>query len=796
MLDFFRKYQRYFFLLVTIVIIISFSFFGTYSTLTQGNYHEQIAFTAVDGTQVKRAELDQLALFLGTDAQDKLLFGGLWGPNFLNDGVIKKDFLETGLAELLASQYPVEIDQDLQLRLEKEKRYSPYTHPQAYFLGADTAWSYFAPAIKKNLEILRLSPSATAPEALEARINLFLAERNFPSTALRQVLMYQQRQYAWLKPDPDLDRIDLSLFGYHTLDDWFGPRFMRLIGEFIINSSIIAEQRGYTVSQAEALADLMQNAEKSFKQNLTNPHLGVANSGEYFNEQLNRMGLNQSKAAQIWQKVLLFRRLFQDMGNSVFVDPLTIQNLNSYSKATIEGNLFRLPKEFRFNHYRDLQKFEIYLEAISKKGEGEKDTLSLPTQFLSVEEVAKKNPELVQKRYLLEVAHVEKNALAGKIGLKETWNWEADEKNWAKLKKQFPELGVKKGETREERVATLDSLNDKTRSNVDAFARKEIVESHPEWLKKALQDAEMRQMTVGVKLKGGAAPLAGVENREQLIELLDAAKLGEQSPNLEYFTGDQQNYYRIQVVDRIPEKEILTFAEAQKEGVLEPLLAKKLEAYYLQIRDSHPKQFQNDNKSWRPFSDIQDEVADLYFANLLQAIQTDYAAALAPEPAPKQLIHEMSAALRLYKYARDVLAQIKKNPAAESQFVQQSAKEANALLAAKTSLAEQWRFDKSAFHAERSNQGKELDMAVGFEMQPGNWSNVQTSANGDLFFFELEKKGTDATPAALDTRIDKARTLLSDDAQRVLMEQLLREMKDKKAISLDYLSQGSEMTEG
>ena len=79
----FRKYQRYFFLLVTVVIIISFSFFGTYSTISNVSPREQTAFVAIDGTEISRAELDQLVMFISTDAEDKLVFGGMWGPNFL-----------------------------------------------------------------------------------------------------------------------------------------------------------------------------------------------------------------------------------------------------------------------------------------------------------------------------------------------------------------------------------------------------------------------------------------------------------------------------------------------------------------------------------------------------------------------------------------------------------------------------------------------------------------------------------------------------------------------------------------
>src|ERR1700681_408677 len=122
MLGFFRRHQRYFFLMITIVIVISFSFFGTYSTLNNSSGQDPVAFVAIDGTQVTRSELNQLVMFIGTDSQDKLLFGGIWGPHFLNDGVVKKNYFETGLAELLVAQYPGEVEQDLFSRHEKEKR--------------------------------------------------------------------------------------------------------------------------------------------------------------------------------------------------------------------------------------------------------------------------------------------------------------------------------------------------------------------------------------------------------------------------------------------------------------------------------------------------------------------------------------------------------------------------------------------------------------------------------------------------------------------------------------------------
>jgi GcvH upstream region-like protein len=766
MLGFFRRHQRYFFLMITIVIVISFSFFGTYSTINNSSGQDPVAFVAVDGTQIPRSELNQLVMFIGTDAEDKLLFGGIWGPNFLNDGVVKKDFFETGLAELLAEQYPGEIEQDLFARHEKEKRNALYSHPQAQFLSVASAWNYLAPDIKTHYDALRKVQIANSVEGFKERVDLYLAEKKLPAPMMRQLLLYQQQQYSWLSPDPNLERTDFSLFGYHTLEDWFGPRFLRLTAEFIINASIIAEGKGYQVSKADALADLMHNSEISFKQVMNSPNLGVATSAEYFNEQLHRMQLDKNGAVAIWKRVMLFRRLFHDVGNAVFVDPLMFQKYHEYAMETVEGQLYRLPPEFRLGSYRDLQKFEIYLEMIGKRPDAKTGRLNLPLEFLSSAELAKTHPELVQKRYLLEVAKYDKDNLQSKVGVKETWNWEVDEQNWNKLQKQFADLGTKKGSTREERFAALDSLDDKTRNKVDEFARKLIVESHPEWLDKALQEAETQSMVVGLRLKGGKPPFMGLKNNEELMKLLDRAKLKEQEPGLAKYSADGNAFYRISVVDRSPNLEILTFKEAQQEGTLDDLLNKKLE----------------------------NTTADQYFAPILDSIYVQYAAAIGPGKAPKMLIPDISASLRFYQYFTEILNKAKKQPSNLDAYVYVPPAEVDASkLPAHKALGDQWKLEKIPFQSERGKEGEDVNLVEAFDMKPNFWSSIQTPANGDLHMFYLTKRGNDATMGSLGERISSARHLLSDDAQRILMKRVLHEIKEKRAISLDYLNQGSEM---
>lgn len=780
MLDLFRRYQRILYIMITIVIVISFSFFGTYSTLTPDDPRDQVAFHTVDGTSIKRSDVEEMVIFLSTDADDKLMYGGAWGPNFLNDGVVKKDFLQTGLAEVLLKQYNDLIESELQTKLEKEKRYAFYQHPQAKFINVEAAWAMFAPDVKENIHEIKNANRGTDPDALNARIQLFLAERRFPSSTLRQVLKYQERQYNWVSPDPAIDQSDFSIFGYHTLEDWFGSRFMRIIAQFIINSAKIAEKRGYEVTKTEALTDLLQSAVFSYQQQASNPNLGVRNASEYFNEQLRRLGLDQNKAIKLWSQVLLFRRLFHDMGDSVFADAMVSEAFSGYANEAVEVDLYHLPQDVQIANFRTLQKFETYLNAISKRTE---DSLALPTTFLTIDEIEKKNPELVQKRYYLEVAEVDKKNLQSRIGLKETWNWEVEDKNWETLKKQFPEIALKKGDTKQERYVILDGLDDTTRSRLDTFARNAIIDSHPDWIDDALQNANYKKMALGIRTKGGQFPFKGVSNRSDFIKLLDSS-----DKSLNKYSGDNQVYYRIVVLDRSGDKEIMTFAEAGQDSTLDDLLNRQLETNYIKIRQSKPELFQQEDKTWKEFNQVKDVVADQYFENLLNQLR-NLPPATEMKKSARNLTGDMVAPLRFYTYLQDLKTKATKDPKGIQKFLKDNREDtAEGKLSKKQSLDSQWKLIKETQRIDRSaSAAKGIESNEAFALPQNGWSKVNTGLMGDLYFLQVKEKGLKGSSEKIAKEVENTHKLLSSHAQIALMEELLAEIQQKKAISLDYM---------
>jgi len=777
MLAFFRKYQKFFFVLITIVIVISFTFFGTYGTLQQTQYNSQKAFESIDGNVVTQQELEEVALFIGTDNEDKLLLGGAWGPNFLNDGVIKKDLIETGMAQLLVKPFLDELRPELQQRLVKEKRFVPYEHPQAKLISAVNAWNVLAPQITEGLGKLTELEDATTPEAFDIRSQLFLAQKKFPHSALRYVLMYQQKQYGWVRPDPNLARTDLALFHYHTLHDWFGKGFVRLAAEFVINSAIIAEKRGYEVSKSEAFADLWRNAEISFQQLANRPNLGVATTEEYFNEQLRRMQIDQARAIEIWRQVLLFRRLFQDLGSSVFIDPFTIEQFQQVAKETIEGQLFRLPEHFRLGDFSALQQFETYLDAVSER----EKQLALPQTFKKVEDVEKSHPELVQRRFLIEISKANKLSLQAKISVREMWEWQTTEENWETLKNAFPELAMKKASNKKERFAVLDTLDNNTRDRVDAFSRKKIVDACPQWLDEALEAAKKETKIVKVQKKGKVAFLPGARNPEELIALLDRYPNSEEE--LSTYSPDGKVYYRIKVLDQAPGYEIITFAEAKKSGTLEALVTKKLKKQYEFIRKNKPEDFKKPDGKWIEFSEARHKIATHVFSDILKAIKQT------SSTEPREMIPDYAASRRLLPFMQDLQNQFEKNPSTIEKWVVQE-DETSAKFPLRKPLVSQWKIEKSHYKGDRGAQDRPVDSL--FSLEPDQWSKAQARASGDIAFFHVQKRYVARDQEGLFEKIFEVQKILSTEAQQNLMQQLIDEMQQKGALSLQFLGQGEE----
>jgi len=723
MLTFLRKYQKFFFIIISVVTIASFSFFGTFSGYSgEERAPDREVGKAIDGSAIMERELDAMERFLSSS-------GGT---------VIQDDLIATGLAAILGERYFADIKPDLQKRIERARHFKPYTHPQAPFISAEEVWNRFIPQLPQRLA--QLKASEANPEAFALLCRIFLDQAAFPPEILTRILMYQQQQYSWIQPDAGIHPQRLALFGYQTAEDWLGSKFMEAACSFLINAAKIAEERGYSITAEEARADLLQHALQTLQTRAPKKEHTYADAAEFLQSQLLSAGVDEASGVKVWKKVLLFRRLFNDVGTGVIVDPLTYGQFSAYAgeKATVD--LYRLPEPLRFFDLRSFFKFQLYLEAISPKSRGA--MTAIPSDLASVEDVEKRFPECVQSRFHLEVAKVSRAEIAQKITLKETWDWEVSDAGWEALCSEFSVLAREEAASREERLVALDAIEETLRLKIDEKARACLISLHPEWCLAALNRVELQDLWVGIRSKGAVSPFDDIEETAAFTELLYAAPIGEKKL---YTSPGQETYYLVAVLEKPAKKEVMTFAQALEGDLLDALLDRKLEEAYPSIRKREPSVFQLENGSWKPFKDVKDQVGLRYFADGFKK-------------SGKQGIEE-AALHALEAFVSAARASLKELGTA-SPFIQ----------ATGNALRDQWLLERQEREVKRSDHAAFAKEAA-FALKEGEWSDIHLPANGDLSFFCLLKreKSTDS----IGEQMEEGQRILSMDAKRLLMHQIL-----------------------
>ncbi len=542
MLQFFRKYQKFFFLFTTVIIVTSFAFFGTYQAFAPG-----FKGGHTDG----RSYTGQMADFLNTEQW--MVSHKVFAANFLNDGVISKEFLETGMAALVAEKYAEYLQPDFATRFEKEKGYTPYTHPFQPLLSAESVWSMFAPDLSSKLQALQHGNGG-----FEEKCALFLAQKQFPPAFFSQVIRYQEQNNPQIPQDPRLAKEDISLFGYNGMSDWFGEGFVESIADIIVQTAGVARKLGFKASKDELLADLVYRSQETYNGLKQRVNLPVEDGYGLFQLYLRQTGLSEATVLKIWEDVTLFRRLMHEVGDAAVVDSLPLEQFYRYAYENVTVELYQMPREFRFQSLEDLKRFESYLAAVSERRSSPSD---LPFNYASISTIEQRAPEVVGKRYELYFSKVSKQGLQSKVSVKETLEWECDPQNWGGLQKQFPELAQKTGAP----FDSLEILNPKARKLVDIFARKQIVEKHPEWIQEALFEMQMEEKELFLS-SVSEKPFKGITDVKAFIQSIDT------EDELIGYTQDDRHYYRFLIQERGEAKELLTYKEALKaEGLLDKL---------------------------------------------------------------------------------------------------------------------------------------------------------------------------------------------------------------------------------
>ncbi len=794
MLEFFRKYQRYFFIVIAVVIVISFSFFGTHSATNAPQKAENSCICqGVDGSKIMKSELGHMVRFLSSDRNDLALTEKGMMPNFFNDGVVRKDLLGTGIGVLLAHAYFEDLKENLNERMTHHKAFHPYRHPTAPFISVENMWSQVLPSQKAYLDAFLDTTGEVNPDSFGLLVNLYLGESAFPPNILREYLMFQQKHYNWIKPDPALERVNLNVFHCRSLEEWFGPQFIELVAQFVINAELIAKEQGYKVSFEEARVDLIRNGYESMQTQLRKSEVSEEEISQLWQQQLHSLGMNEKEAVGVWQKIMLFRRLFEDVGGAVFVDPHVYEAFYSFASKTAEVDLYHLPGSLDIKDFSTLMKLELYLDQVSQN---RREGLILPETFTSASEIEKISPELIEQRFLVEIAEVKKDEVALGVSLKETWEWQLEEENFALLTKEFPQLKLKNAKDAGEYFAALEELGPELRGKIDRFSRGRIVENHPEWIQEALNQKHINLRTVSFSPSGRNSPFEGIESSKKLSNLFSIAVLkGELDSDpealaaknqLELFTGDGEIYYRFQVVDRDLTRMVLTFEEASERGILDTLLQMHLETSYPKVRIKNPAVFKTEENDWKPLSEVEKEVGRILFADTLRKIdfQMSQLGVELPEDRFARL-DEFYPKHRLFPHMMVAEKDIRR-VGEGSQFLKQTeAFKEDGKLGVKEDLSSQWSLVKENTMFKNHERSPWFSLEL-FSMIEKSWSNVEHRSENRLSFFQLQKK---LVPSGnFNAEMKQGQTILSKEAERHLMTDLIKRIQKKNAIKLNDVS--------
>jgi len=734
MLTFLRKHQKVFFIFITIIIVVSFAFFGTFSPMAapEDPRLHQVAMTTYEGRAVTVKELEGLKRLLGTS------FGET--PNLLGGDFVYREFLRTKGAMQLAERHLDALKDELEEKFQKAALYQPYVHPEASFISAKNVWERFIPEMNVYLDALK---DKDFKKQLHTWLRLYVAQQKFPPEMLGRVLFFQMQQSGGkIQVDPHFSLDKVSLFGFHTLEDWLGNTFMQLIAESIFQGAALAKQKGFKVSRKEAKEDLLARMEVALIRSVPEEERKHLNRTGLYHRQLQMLGMEEGGVLHLWEQALLFSKLFEAAGKTLAFDPLFLGELTHFSQETAVLETYQLPEALRLKDFRSFLKFQYYIDAVGVKS---KNRLALPTAFLSVQEVAKKVPELVQREYHVEYAEVKKDTLVLQVPLKDTWEWELDEKHFAEIQQKFPLVAVHKAANRSERFSVLEKLEPEVRLKVDDYARQEIAHAHPEWISEALEKAPLQSVRFPLSPRGGSLPFQGIEDRKTFFELLAKAPLKSESASLgplSAYSGDGKTFYRINVLEREPHMRVIRFEEALREDILGKLLDRSLEEAYPEVRKKDPAPFEQKG-GWKPFAEVKDEVGARVYADVLKALRE--------ASGKKKLSLSEYSAYRFLPYMEEMrkLVEMGKEISTEGEG--------------------QWRLVKQTKEMKRK-EGAAFFSQVTHLLKEGEFSSVQTPAHGDISFCRLLQRKIGEEKAALDP---SAHELIEVEARSHLMQELL-----------------------
>ncbi len=549
--------------------------------------------------------------------------------NLFNDGVIEKDILSTPIGEKLVHFYGNRFEEEFMEKWKIATSYMPYAHPKYSSISQEGVIQLFDSEYLQVLQAIRGSGPKNLSEIYSYLSKAFIKQNKIPPEMIRKILFMKHKQLEVSCADERLQNMDLSLFGFHSYQDWFGKEFLNISAQCILNMAAEARSLGYIVTRQEARSTLFENLKNGFSL-LSSEESSIEELRQAYNNQLRSLGMEESICLEIWQDILLVRKMFKEADKVVNLESSLLDKENQLALEEIHFDIYQLPSSFHLDNLKSLAKLQIYTDLVNSKVT-KIDPLLPPKQMAPLSEIEKRSPELIQKKYQIDFSHVQKRDLCSAISIKDLWAWQTSDEGWRSLQSQFVFIGKAPSVSHKDRFAVLDQLSDREKDEVDRFSQSKIVSLNPKMLKDALQKMQRKQMELLLSSKGSNLP-TGLHDALSLMNALDKSPiLGDKNPSVEAiaaqqkllsYTDDQENYFSITLTARDDAKRLLTFLKAS--DILEQLLQKRLEEAYPEARKKDPMLYQKKTGTYKNLAEAQDDLIRFAFSDLFKGIEQNY----------------------------------------------------------------------------------------------------------------------------------------------------------------------------
>lgn len=556
MLAFFRRYQKIIFICITLMIMISFTFFGTtqYIMPNKPKVKKGELLFSVQKRKVYTNFFEQMVHFLETEPSFCADPFKIIDLNPLNDGVISQDFLAP---RLLSSVLNSQFSSYFFTKLAKEKEYQLFVHDDFSMVSI---WESFAPQLKASFEnFSALKEDCSFAELVDVKADLALAHQRMNGEMVKSFLRY----FSMKSQEKELSLPhDLSLFGYHNWSEWFGNESVAQIAKVIIYGAEAAKKQGIKVTKEEVAQDLFRKSTYCLKALKERGNISL-DEGQFFEFLISRSGIEKENLFQIWEDVLYFRRGMDKELSSVILDADALESFSRKANESITVKGLGMPEGLKFRKEQEWKEFEVYLDAVGSK---RNDYLSLPLQQKELDQIAYATPDLCGKHYHFQVKKIEKEQLKAKVAIQELKRWQ---------KENIDRLST----FRITKESDLEKLDAQQAKEIDAFCYGEIIDLHPDWVEEALSKKEPQGMNWFCSLGEKTSCLEGIDHPDSFAKLL------ERKEKISCITQDNLHFYQI---DQIEDKgiELLSYQEAKQEGILKRLCeSKRYEPLQKKIED-------------------------------------------------------------------------------------------------------------------------------------------------------------------------------------------------------------------